>query len=126
MRLRHTELRDRLGQVVADRAFGQVQAPRDVGARQALFGGAQHLPFAIGQRIALAPRILGELRIDDAKALVDAANGIGELFGRRVLQEIAGRAGIEGAPQVAGAGRQLFEVTSVTRKKEPATFLRWA
>ena len=70
------------------------------------FGGAQHLALAIGQRVALAPRILGELRIDDAKTLVDAANRIRQLFRRRVLQQIPGGAGIEGAPQITRAARR--------------------
>ena len=97
------ELGDGLGEVVPDRALGQVQAPGDLGARQPFFRRAQHLALAIGQRVGLAPRVLRQLRIDDAQALVDAADRVRQFFGGRVLEQVARRAGVERPPQVARA-----------------------
>jgi hypothetical protein len=34
---------------------------------------------------------------------VDAANGVGQLFGRRFLEQVTAHAGFERAPQIAGS-----------------------
>ena len=60
------EFADRLGQVVAYGARGQVEQRCDVACGQTIASEAQHLPLAIIERIGFGPRVGRELRIDRA------------------------------------------------------------
>ena len=66
----------------------------------------QGLALALGQRVgALAQRGHGQRRVHDALAARHPPDRVGELRGRGVLEQEAGRAGLHGSPQVARAGR---------------------
>ena len=85
-----SELADRLGQVVAHGAFGEVQPAGDVGARLAV--GRRGAAPAARDRSADRPRTTPRRPARDrrrAAAAVHAADRIGELMRRRVLEQVA-------------------------------------
>ena len=99
------KLGDCFGEIVADGAFGEVEFGGDFGAAAAVAGALQDLALAFGQRIKLgAPGFGGECGIDDAQTAMDAAYGVGELCGGTIFQQIAARACVKCAAQIAGAG----------------------
>jgi hypothetical protein len=102
MRLPDAELADRFGQIVAHRALRQMQLLGDIGRGHAFAGQTQHLPLAIVERIVAGPGLERELRIDRASAAMDLAQRLGELIGRRILQQVAADAGVERAAQNPG------------------------
>ena len=83
------KLADGLGQVVAHGAVRQVQAFGDLARGKAFAGEAQQLAFAVVQRVRFGPGAHRELRIDRAPAAMDRAQGLGQLRGRRVLEQVA-------------------------------------
>jgi len=81
-------LADGRGQVVADGPRGEVHASGDDRDGRAVGRGAEHVGLALGQRrVADGQAVHGQRRVDDAEALVDPAYGVGELRGRRVLDD---------------------------------------
>src|ERR1700685_1016390 len=76
---------DGFGEVVADGAVGEVELRGDVTAGQAFAGEAQDLAFAVGEGSEVGAAFGGELGMDHAQALVDAANGVGKFFGAHVF-----------------------------------------
>src|SRR5690606_13345071 len=74
----HAELADRLGQVVAHRAVGEVEAFGDLAGRQTFAGQAQGLALAVAERVGFAPGLERQLRIDRAPAAVHLAQGVGQ------------------------------------------------
>jgi len=100
-----SQLGDCFGEVVANSAFGQVEFGGDFGAAAAVSGALKDLAFAIGEGVELGVPGFGcEGGIDDAHAAVNATDGVGELFGGAVFEEVAACAGVEGAAEVAGTG----------------------
>ena len=66
--------------MVAYRAAAEVQRARDIGRAGTANEEAADIDFAFGERIVGAKEdVLGQLRIDDTQAGVDAADGIGQL-----------------------------------------------
>src|SRR4051812_35188329 len=79
-------LLDRGGQVVADRALGEVEAAGDLGVEGAVGRGAQDVPLAGGEGVgALAEGGRGEGGVDDLLAAQDGAHGVREPRGGGVL-----------------------------------------
>src|SRR5690242_18144655 len=62
------QLADGLGKVIPHRSLRQAELSCDGAGGQPFTGQAQHLPFALAERIAFSPGIHGELRLDHAPA----------------------------------------------------------
>src|SRR4051812_31618341 len=76
------EFSDRFGKVIAHGALREIEMPRDLAGRLAFACQAQHLAFAIVERIGLAPGFQRQLWIDGAAAAMHLAQRLGKLFAR--------------------------------------------
>jgi hypothetical protein len=100
------QLADRLRQIVADRAFGQVRVGGDVRAGLAVNGKTQDLTLA-GVSRSGSDQASEANSGSTAVTAVDASDRVGGLVWRGVLEEIPGGAGFERAAQVAGLEKVL-------------------
>src|SRR6185503_8689883 len=75
----------------------------DVPGGLAFTGQAQHLAFAVVQRIGLRPGFQRQLRIDRPATALHGAQRLGEVLGGRVLVQVAGHARIQRTAQEAGS-----------------------
>src|SRR6185312_9774262 len=80
------EFADRFGQIIAHGAVREVEFCGDVAGGLALAGEAQHLAFAIVQRVGFGPGFQRQLRVDRATTAVYGAQRLGEVLGGSVLQ----------------------------------------
>ena len=98
------ELADGFGQIISDGAFGEVEGVGDFLRGLAFAGFAEDLALAVGERVGAAvPGFGGEVGIDDAESAMDAADGVGELGGGPVFEEITFGSCVEGAAEVSRA-----------------------
>jgi hypothetical protein len=93
-------LADGFGEVVAHGALRKAEPFGDLRAAIAFARVAQHLAFAVGERVGFGSGFGGRFGIDHASPRANPPDGVGQGSRRRILQQVAGNAGIERAPQV--------------------------
>jgi hypothetical protein len=89
------EFGDGLGEIVADGAFGEAEFGGDLCGGAAVASALEDTALAVGEGVRVGgPGFGGERGVDGAEAGVDAADGVGELAGGSLLEEIAAGASV--------------------------------